>query len=335
MSTPGWRESSVALTCRIGEFRLLSRTLRVAECTAQFLDLSGDPDALVASAAPLAQGLQGRLIRSHPVPERIPVRARVGGAIRYAPRQYRRFWTDLQGPFEQYMAKFSSKTRANLRKKVRRFGEHCGGAASWRVYRSPAELEEFLGLARAVSAKTYQERLLDAGLPADEGFLEAVRRGAERDEVRAFLLFHGETPVAYLYCPSREGVLVYDYLGYDPAYRTLSPGTVLQYHAFESLFAEGRWRLFDFTEGEGDHKQLFATGNTLCADLYYLRPTLRNRLSLGTHVAIESLSGWIVRLLDRFGVKAKVKRFFRGLSFRRRQPDAAEAPPTATDASGE
>jgi len=330
----GWRESRIPLTYRLGEIRLFARSLRLMEYKAPFPALSGDPDALAASAGPLPPGFHGRLLRSHPIPAPLPRSCRVEGALRYVPQQYRRYVTDLGGSFDKYLAKFSSKTRANLRKKVRRFEEHCGGTSRWAVYRLPEEMDRFHALARSLSANTYQERLLDAGLPAGEEFLEGMRRAAAEDRVRAFLLFHGEKPVAYLYCPSSDGVLVYDYLGYDPEYRSLSPGTVLQYHAFDSLFAEGRWRLFDFTQGEGAHKELFATGSTLCADLYYLRPSAGIRVALAAHAALESFSGWVVRTLDRLGLKARIKRFFRAFAGRKRPPGPEAAPPPPVDGAG-
>jgi CelD/BcsL family acetyltransferase involved in cellulose biosynthesis len=71
--------------------------------------------------------------------------------------------------------------------------------------------------------------------------------------------------------------LVYAHLGYDPEFADLSPGTVLLAEALRALMAERRFRLFDFTEGEGAHKLRFASGTVDCVDLLLLRPTLLNR----------------------------------------------------------
>jgi len=332
MSAPAWRESRVRLTCRLGELRLFALRFRVLECSTHFSDLGSDPDAFVSAAGPLPEGCAGRLVRSHPVRERLPRRARAAGSLRYVPHQYERFVTDLRGSFADYLAKFSSKSRANLRKKLRRFEERCGAPARWRVYRTPDELSEFHAMARAVSARTYQERLLDSGLPDDPNFLAGMRARAAADSVRAFLLFHGDRPVAYLYCPSVDGILIYDFLGYDPEYRDLSPGTVLHLLALEALFAEGRWRMFDYTEGEGEHKKLFATGSVLCADVYYLRPTLRNRAAVALHRAFDSFSSGLARLLDRIGLKKRLKRLLRAWSSRRSKQAPPE--PGAGDAAG-
>ena len=63
-------------------------------------------------------------------------------------------------------------------------------------------MAEFHHLAREISAKTYQERLLDAGLPADESYLEILQALASRDQVRAFILFHQDVQAAYLCYPT-------------------------------------------------------------------------------------------------------------------------------------
>jgi CelD/BcsL family acetyltransferase involved in cellulose biosynthesis len=86
---------------------------------------------------------------------------------------------------------------------------------------------------------------------------------------------------------------------------------VLQFHALERLFGEKGLRLFDFLEGEGQHKRLFATRTTRCADLYYFRRTLKNRALVGLHAGLDTLSTRIARILDRYKLKARIKRLLR------------------------
>ena len=53
-------------------------------------------------------------------------------------------------------------------------------------------------------------------------------RLAAEDRVRAWLLEIGGVPAAYLYCPAESDTLLYQYVGHDPAFAELSPGSVLQ-----------------------------------------------------------------------------------------------------------
>lgn len=261
---------------------------------------------------PLSPQSQGILVRSMPMPEPSAVTRGSRGLLRYVLQRFPRHYIEMEGQdFEGYKQKFSGKTRSTLQRKVKRFAESCAGGLRWERFASAEELERFWALAREVSSKTYQEQLLDAGLPDDPAYRQQALALARDDRVRAFLLFDGDRPVSYLYCPIFDGVVLYAYLGYDPAYRHLSVGTVLQWLALESLFGEARYRFFDFTEGDGDHKRLFATASRDCINVALLRPSLFNRLLVATHGgftrSIEGFGNW----LDRKGWKARARRWLR------------------------
>lgn len=253
----------------------------------------------------------GYAVRGHPIAGDLPPIARAGNYIRYVPLRYQHCYIDLSTTFDQYQTKFSSKTRSTIKRKIAKFTQTCGGALRWKVYCTPAELETFFEHARAVSRLTYQERLLDAGLPDSPGFRATAAALAAADKLRAYLLFDGDKPVSYLYCPVEDGIVVYAYLGYDPAYARLSVGTILQWLALESLFGEGKFRLFDFTEGQSEHKRFFATHERECANVFWLADTLGNRSLVHAHEAMNRFSGWLGGKLDALGIKSKIKRLLR------------------------
>lgn len=297
---------------RLGEVVLFTSRLRLQVSRDLFANAPRDaeePDP----PAELPRGCHGCLLRSHPLRGPKPRFARAGRYLRYIPAQYERFFTDLTGTADDYLAGWSGKSRSTLRRKVRKFEKLSGGTLDFREYRTPDEIDEFYRHAREVSAKTYQERLLDSGLPTGDSFVAGMRERAANDDVRAYLLFCDGAPVAYLYLPARDGVLVYSHLGFDPEYRKHSPGTVLHWLALERLFAEGRFRLLDFTEGEGDHKRQFSTGSRYCADIYFLRRTPGLYLRVWLQAGLDSLSAFMVRIVDRLGLKARLKRMVRGL----------------------
>ncbi len=233
------------------------------------------------------------------------------GHLLYAPRRYARYWVALDGTFDAYLAGLSGKTRATLKRKVRKFEADAGGR-DFRVYRTPAEMNVFHGLARQISEKSYQERLLNAGLPAAPAFLEEMRAHAADDRVRAYLLFHRDTPVAYTYGPIDDGAVIYDHTGFDPAMSHLSPGTVLQFLILEDLFAERRFTMFDFTEGEGAHKMLFGTHSRACMDLYILRGNLGALGPAFVQTAIERSADTLAQCLEKLGAKRRLKSLLRG-----------------------
>ena len=230
----------------------------------------------------------GVRILSAPVAMADSLAARFPDHVTGAREDFRRHYIAMDGSFEDYLARFSGKTRGTLRRKSRKFAQADGGTIDVRSYSSPEEVSRFLDLALPLSEKTYQARLLDAGLPGSEQARAAMLADAAADRMRCFLLFlHGE-PVAYLSLPVRGDTLVYAHLGYDPAHADLSPGTVLQMEALRMLFAEGRFRFFDFTEGEGAHKALFGTHAIACCSFVLLRPTLANRVLLGARAGFDA-----------------------------------------------
>jgi CelD/BcsL family acetyltransferase involved in cellulose biosynthesis len=306
-----WHVDAVPFKFQLSDITLFSvlvplqvRALKLPEILAQ------GPASLTIPGPPRA-GTEGFYIHAMPLKCELPAVSRIDDYICYAKLQYQHSYIDLSGSWGDYEKKFSSKTRSTIKRKVNKFTQHCGGALHWRTFRTPDEMSEFYALARAVSRRTYQERLLDAGIPASDEFLEQMKSLATKDRIRAYILFDRERPVSYLYCPIDDGVLSYAYLGYDPGYLRLSVGIVLQWLALGQLFDEAKFRYFDFTEGQSDHKQLFATHQVSCGNLIFLRSKLRNLVLVYTHSCFGRLSKTLGSILERWGVKAKVKQLIR------------------------
>jgi CelD/BcsL family acetyltransferase involved in cellulose biosynthesis len=264
--------TDTALPLRIGARTLLTLRRRLIRRRLSLEEaLAGARPAL----SPLAADEHGYLVTA--LPEALAVRvAGASGLSRFVRQRYKRYFARLDLGFESYLATFSAKSRSTCRRKLRRFAERSGGEIDVRAFASEEEIASFYQEARALSARTYQERLLDAGLPEGEEALDAMRALARAGAARGWLLYLDGRAIAYLYAPSEGATLIYAYLGYDPEYADLSPGTVLQLEAMRLLMDEGAFALFDFTEGEGQHKKLFSTGSVDCVDLLLVRPGLAN-----------------------------------------------------------
>jgi CelD/BcsL family acetyltransferase involved in cellulose biosynthesis len=265
-----------------------------------------------------------------PVAENLPRFTMASDSIRYVRAEYDHCYIHIQGSFAEYLQKFSPKTRSTLSRKVKKYAQFSGGQTVWREYSRPGEMEEAYELARVVSAKTYQERLLNAGLPTREEFRRNIEELSQNDAIRCWILFHQEKPVAYLWCPVVAGTLLYEHLGYDPEYSECSPGTVLQYLVLQKIFSERRFQFFDFGQGDGPHKRFFATSTIRSADIYHFRPRARHALLVGGHIGINALSRSIVGALDSVGLKSKIKSLFRsGRRFEARLAAPENAEPAA------
>jgi GNAT acetyltransferase-like protein len=305
-----WHLHETTWTLRLGEIPVRRPRFRLLQLDGHFADWIGRD--MPAPPADARRGdVAGAVIRSQPIANHLPTLKLENGLIRYRTSIAPRHWIAIEGSFTDYLAQFSSKTRQTLGRKARKaLGPPL--EATFHAYRTPDEMRTFIREARALSARTYQERLLGVGFPADPAFHERIVERAAQDLERGFLLLVKDRPIAYLYTPELyPGVLNYHSLGYEPEFEQQSPGTVLQYLALERLFAEGKHRMFDFGEGETEQKRLFATDHVLVADVYFLRPTPANLWSLGLRLALESTSGAIVWTLDRIGIKRWMKRAMR------------------------
>ncbi|MEP3049803.1 MAG: GNAT family N-acetyltransferase [Erythrobacter sp.] len=228
-----------------------------------------------------------------------------------AQQVYRRHYIAMTGGYEDYLGRFSGKTRSTLRRKQRKLAQEAGESFAITEHRSASEVEEFLDAALPLSAKTYQARLLDAGLPETDVARRAMLERAEEDEMRCFLLHANGHPIAYLSLPIHGETLVYAHLGYDPEWARWSAGTVLQMEALERLFAEQRFAYFDFTEGEGAHKAMFGTDSVECVSFLLLEPTWANRSLLRARAGFDEVIAISKGVAERSGALGKMRGFLR------------------------
>lgn len=263
------------------KFQLGARTL--GSIRRELVRVSVDLDDALAERLPelpaLPHDAHGYLVTSLAEARRADLTRTSGASIAHVRQRYVRYHADLTLGYDAYLATLSAGTRAQLRRKTRRV-EAVSGPLRVDRFAAADDIERFHAVARRISARTYQERLLGGGLPGDAGFVGRMVAAAAADRVRAWLLTIAGEPAAYLYCEAQGDVLRYDHVGHDPAFGELSPGSVLMLAAFRDLMVERRFARFDFTEGEGQHKRQFATGGVACCDLLLLRRTVANRLTV-------------------------------------------------------
>ncbi len=311
-----WTRERVSLTYRLGEIELFSVPLRAIIPAGHTSELS--PGAADEPPGDGFAGAKVAVIASCPVDQPLPRLSWRGGSLRYVRSHFPHYYVEIEGDFEGYLRSRNKESRKKMQRAVRRYEESAGGTIPFREYRSPAEVDAFFAAAGAVSSVTYQEKLLNRGLPSHPEFIAKTRALAEQGRFRGYVLFDaaGERPIAYLYAPvvssERGDVLISDVGGYDPAAADSSPGIVLRYLVLRSLFAEKAMRVYDLGEGEGSHKHRLATHRRECAEVYFFRPSLPNMLIVASHLACEVVSSRAGQLLGT-EAKAAVKRALRRL----------------------
>lgn len=305
-----WHEQDFELKFQLSDLILFKKRIPIFAhaCTLSEILAGATPP----SPDLFPQNRTGCLLRSCPGEAIVHRMEDHGLFFTYTMASYQHCYIDLRSTFAEYQAKFSSKSRATLTKKVRKFEAYCKGDMRFECFRQPDEIRRFHDLAREVSLLTYQEKLLGTGLPDDAAFLQGMLAKANEGNIRGYLLFEGDKPIAYLYCPIVDQTVVYAYLGFDPTYAEWSVGTVLLWLCLENIFAESNFLYFDFTEGSSAQKQFFSTHQVACHNSLHLRNTLNNRLVITAHAKFDEISGKIGNLLDRWGVKSSIKHLLRG-----------------------
>ncbi|MEG3123465.1 GNAT family N-acetyltransferase [Sphingomonas sp. GB1N7] len=266
------------------------------------LDLADVLGGRLPMLPPLDAAADGYQVTSLPADRQEAMGFVGAGMIAFVRQTYVRYYADLSIGYDRYLETLSGNTRNGLKRKTKKIAGLSGGTLDVRAFRTPDELVAFHEVARGISARTYQEKLLGSGLPEDGGFLQRMYAMAAADQVRAWLLYVGGEPAAYLYCPIHDGTVIYQFVGHDPAFGDLSPGSVLHLAAMRDLQDEGNLTRFDFTEGEGQHKRQLSTGGVACVDLLLLRRSIANRATITALGTFDGGTALAKTLVQKYGL---------------------------------
>ena len=130
----------------------------------------------------------------------------------------------FEGTFQDYMKRFSSRHRHNLRRRVSKFAEEAPAPVTWKKYTTPEDVPVFLARALEISRKTYQWKVFARGL-SDVGRFEArLRFTGANGWFRSYVWFCGETPVAFIAGWQVGGCYDHHEIGYDPAFQKWGRG---------------------------------------------------------------------------------------------------------------
>jgi len=272
------------------------------------VDLAGAIAGSLPALPPLDRAADGYLVTSLPLEQRAALLRAAPGMIAFVRQTYARRYADLRGGFDAYCEGLSGNTRSGIKRKAKKVAAASGGQLDIRRFSTSAELRDFHEVARTLALTTYQEKLMGAGLPDTPDFVQRMYAMAAAGDVRAWLLYVGGEPAAYLYCPIHEGTVIYEFVGQDPRFNDLSVGAVLQVEALRDLFGEGGLVRFDFTEGDGQHKRQFATGSVECCDVLLLRATAANRLAVAALRAFDGTVSLAKGAVQRFGLQGMAKK---------------------------
>jgi hypothetical protein len=308
MPAEDWTISDKRYAFWLSQFRFGQVTLRTAQFNQHYTKLPPQLDESIVPFDTLGREVDVLVLRPQPIAEPLPIVTMLPDAVRYAPMQYRRSYTDLTTTFDDYLKKFSSKTRNTIKRNIRQYSEHVKDENPIRRFEGEAGIVEFHRLAREVAKKTYQEKLAGGGLPPGDDYLVSMRRLASEGHARGYVMMHGDRPVSYLYLIAHSGVLHFESTGYDPAYKEWSVGRNLLYSALKELFDEHEYPLFDYGEQEGAHKEMFGTHHTLAAHVFYFMRRPKPLSVVAGQAGLHYLGKEVKALLEKYEIEARARK---------------------------
>lgn len=226
--------------------------------------------------------------------------------------EYSRRLARLPESLDAYLALLGSKSRSDLRRHERRLAKAADEEVSVSVHDSPDTIPEFLRCAAQVSRLTYQSRVHGIGVGDDAESERHFCAIAARGWLRCYLLLAKGQPVAFMVGYLWRGVYYSETIGYDPAWADYSAGNVLHMNVVRDLTRlEPRVEWFDFMYGDNSNKERLSTDSRQERNYYLVPRTLRWSLLLAALRGFDTATDALNRILDRHGLKDRLKRWLR------------------------
>jgi hypothetical protein len=221
-----------------------------------------------------------------------------------------RWWASLLDPDTgERIDKHSGKTRANLRKLDRRLVKAFDGDVELECITRPVQVEDFLRDATGIIRSTYQASL-GIGLKDTDRDRVFLREMAEAGKLRGYVMRGKGVPVAHVVGDRWGTAFTLWGTSFLPEHRKLAPGIVTLRRVMDSLATEGVAK-FDFGWGEAEYKKKLGDHYTDEADISLYPKRLLPTLTFMAHRTFQSAKAQTERIIDRYGVRDRLKRVWR------------------------
>ena len=206
---------------------------------------------------------------------------------------------------EDFWARFSSKSRYNLRRSVKRL-EH-----DFKMISHEQEIDEFVEQAASVSQRSWQGKRLGQRVANTPEFRNQLRHLARLGALRCYLLTVDGDPAAFAIGSLWNGRYRLEEIGYATEYAASSPGTVLNIRLIEDLIESGEARELDFGFGDGDYKRMFGDSCRQSASVLLVSRRLRPSTISNLGEAATRMSDLARKALSDTSLGSKVRQLYR------------------------
>jgi len=210
-----------------------------------------------------------------------------------------------------YKDKSGSRKRY-LRRYTRALEKASSGSVEMVCYRSEDKIDQVISIASEISSKTYKHAL-NVGFRDDYLTRSLLTKAAKQGKLRAYVLYAGGKPCAFEFGIEDGNVFFPEHIGYDPALRSCSPGTVLFIKVMEDLIENSNISVFDYGFGAAVYKERFGTKSWPEASVYIFAPRFYPIFINLLRSSIRCLNVGMLYVLKKVGSLEWIKRQWRGL----------------------
>jgi GNAT acetyltransferase-like protein len=214
----------------------------------------------------------------------------------------------VSGSFEDYLRKFSPKSRKNRSREIKKLREQ--GKVDLEQVVTSQEVNSFVDTAAEISRKSYQYNLLGGGIRDPQLWKRRLLFAARHGWLRSYLLSCDGTACSFLIGYQFERSFYHVSVGYDPAWAHFSVGTVLQMLVLEDVFSRDQPEFYDFGT-HGGYKEFFSNESYMESDFYLCSRRIYPLLAQVSHHTFRIVSRTTGAILNRFDLKQKVKKLIR------------------------
>jgi CelD/BcsL family acetyltransferase involved in cellulose biosynthesis len=210
----------------------------------------------------------------------------------------------LPESYDAFLAGLGRKSRSGVRYDAKRLEE----ALDARVesVRGPGEAP--LEAIDAIARTTYQRRL-GAGFSLARA--EVLQVALTHGWARVFLLYDGETPVAFWWCAIHGDTIRLNTTGYVQRYAAQRPGIYLLMRVIEDAIADPALRMLDFGPGRSPYKERFSNDGYEERNLLLFAPTFRAQRARVIRTGVDVVAAGARRTLDATGGTERLKATWR------------------------
>ena len=189
----------------------------------------------------------------------------------YFPKVEDHWRMSIPEDIDQFYSARKRGHRYKLRKCIRRFEEEFPCDNMLIQYSTTNEIEDFIATAADISSKTYQSAL-GVGIVNDNKTKSLLKEAAKQGWFRGNILMADSRPCAFLLGLVYKNVYYGISTGFDPAFRSYWPGTIIFLKIVESLCTDPSIETIDFYFGDAWYKKSYGTEHWPEASAYIFAP---------------------------------------------------------------